>query len=437
VSLDWVNPAALAGLATIAGPLVVHLLRRQRAPRVTFPTVQFLTPTRAAAARLRRPSDLLLLSLRTAIVTAAAIAAAQPVLVTSWRRATWEQRVARVVVIDDTESVAAAESRVRDAVAAERGGSTQISEIHTTNLADGLAQGAAMLRRADAGRGEIVVVSDFQLGSLTAADLGALPAETGLRFVAVDAPRPAATFQGWRTFHAGSAPAVEQQITLEGSRTRTRLIASTPSARAVTFLAPAQQAEDVAALQRIVTAAGAPDVPVDRGVTMVFPGAVVPAVEPLRARWMISAFAVASADERLRTIASASHGELARGPGIPWVPVARNASGQPVVLVAAANQDVVAYVSAAPSELVAAAALRSLLSAIAAPPSWRESEIVRLSASRLAEWTREPKPSPSRWTPQSRGDGRWLWGLALLLLLIEGFARRAYPAAREEQAHAA
>ena len=93
--------------------------------------------------------------------------------------------------------------------------------------------------------------------------------------------------------------------------------------------------------------------------------------------------------------------------------------------------------SAAPSDLVAAAALRSLLSAIVPPPNWQEREVERLSASQLADWTRAAKPSAARWTPQPPGDARWLWGLALLLLLIEGFARRAYPAARDEQAHAA
>jgi hypothetical protein len=437
VSLDWLNPAALAGLAVIAGPVLVHLLRRQRAPRVTFPTLRFLVPTRAPAAKLRRPSDLPLLCLRVTIVAAAAIAATQPVFVTTGRRAAWEQRVARVLVIDDTGSSSAGVSRARDAVAAEHGGSTQVSEIHTTNLADGLRQAAAMLRPADAGRAEIVVISDSQLGSLTAADVGALPAEIGLRFITVGAPGSGATFQGWRSFHAGSGPAVEQQITLDGSRTRIRMIASRPSSREVTLLAPGEQAEDVAVLKRVVAAAGAPETPLDRGLTMIFPGAVLPAVEPPRVRWMVNALAIASADDRLRAVASAHRAEPDRSPGTPWVPVARNGSGQPLVLVAAANQDLVAYVSAAPSELVAAAALRSLLFAIVPPPDWREREVERLGASQLAGWTRGAKPSAARWTPRPPGDARWLWGLALLLLLIEGFTRRASLSAREEQAHAA
>ena len=80
MTLVWINVAALAGLLAVLGPVLVHLLRRQRARRVPFPTVQFLVSTRAAAARIGTPSDLPLLALRVAIVAAAAIGAAQPFL---------------------------------------------------------------------------------------------------------------------------------------------------------------------------------------------------------------------------------------------------------------------------------------------------------------------------------------------------------------------
>ena len=467
MTIEWTNPAALAGLAAVAGPVLVHLLRRQRAPRVTFPTVRFLAPTHTAAARLRNPSDLLLLSLRMAIVAAAAIAAAQPMLVTGWRRTAWEQRTNRALVVDDSESLAAAASRVRDAVAAERGGSTATSEIRTTNLADGLKQAAAMLQRGHAGRAEIVVISDFQLGSLTAADIGGLPADIGLRFVAVDVPRPAGRFRALRTFHAGTDSPLEHEITLDGPRTRVTLMPSGPSARGVKILSAEEQAEGVESLKRIVAAAGAPELPVDRGLTMIFPGARLPEVERLRPGWMVTAFAVASADDRLRSLASAYRAESFQlpasslqqqavldsiaaasrkleagsspGPRLPslWTPLAWDGSGHPLVLAAATNQDLVAYVSAAPSELVAAAALRTLLFAIAQPSAWPEREVERLSPSQLAAWTREAKPSPGGWRPEPPGDARWLWGLALALLVIEGFVRRSAVEAREEQAHAA
>jgi hypothetical protein len=439
VTIEWINPAALAGLAAVAGPVLVHLLRRQRAPRVTFPTIRFLAPTHGAAARLRNPSDLLLLSLRIAIVAAAAIAAAQPTLLTGWRRAAWEQRINRALVVDDSESLAGAASRVRDAAAAERKGSTAASEIHTTDLADGVKQAAAVLQGGNAGRAEIVVISDFQLGSLTAADIGALPADIGLRFVAVDVPRPASPFRALRTFHPDTDSALEHEIMLDGSRTRVTFVPSGPPAQSVKILSGAGQAEGVASLKRIVAAAGAPEVPVDRGLTVIFPGAGLPEVGPLRAGWMVGAFAVASAGARLRSLAAAYRGESLPGPKLPspWTPLAWDGSGHPLVLAAATNQDLVAYVSAAPTELVAAAAVRTLLFAIAQPATWPEREVERLSASQLAAWTREAKPSAGRWRPEPPGDARWLSGLALVLLVLEGLARRSQLEAREEQAHAA
>ena len=176
MTLVWINAAALAGLVAVLGPVVVHLLRRQRARRVPFPTVQFLVSTRAAAARIRTPSDLPLLALRVAIVAAAAIAAAQPFLATGWRRAAWERRIARALVIDTSESMAPAASRVADAVAAERQASPGALEIRTGDLRAGLEQAVSALDDGEAGRTEIVVFSDFHKGSLTAADIAALPA---------------------------------------------------------------------------------------------------------------------------------------------------------------------------------------------------------------------------------------------------------------------
>jgi hypothetical protein len=341
------------------------------------------------------------------------------------------------LVVDDSESLARAASRVQDAAAAERRGSTATSEIHTTNLTDGLKQAAAVLQGGNAGRAEIVVISDFQLGSLTAAAIGALPADIGLRFVAVDVPRPAGPFRVLRTFHPGTDSPLEHEITLDGPRTRVTIVPSGPAARGVTILSAAEQADGVASLKRIVAAAGAPEVPVDRGLTVIFPGARLPEVGPLREGWMVSAFAVASADARLRSLAAAYRAESFQLPAGRWTPLAWDGSGHPLVLAAATNQDLVAYVSAAPTELVAAAALRTLLFAIARPSTWPEREVERLSASQLAAWTREAKPSAGRWRPEPPGDARWLWGLALGLLVLEGLARRSQLEAREEQAHAA
>jgi hypothetical protein len=436
VTLVWINAAALAGLVAVLGPVLVHLLRRQRARRVPFPTVQFLVSTRAAAAWIRTPSDLALLALRVAIVAAAAIAAAQPFLATWSRRAAWERRLARALVIDTSESMASAASRVADAVAAERQASPVALEIRTDDLRAGLKQAVSAFGDGEAGRAEIVVFSDFHKGSLTAVDIAALPADAGLRFIAIDGGPSSGTFAGTRLYRtAGSS---EQRITLDRARTAVALTAATPSGRVPTVRARPDQAEAVASMRRVVAEAGAPELPTDRSLTVNFPGVQLPPGQPPRADWMRRALVAARADPSLRAAAAAHQGEP--DPGIPrtWLPLVRTSSGLPLVAVAAVDQELVAYVSAAPGDLIAAATLRALLLALAKPVSWSEKEVERIAPSQLAGWTRDAKPLSSReWTHQAPGDARWCWGLALLLLAVETVVRRSRAEAREEHVRAA
>ena len=100
--IQFLSPWAAAGLVLLAGPLLVHLLLRRNARHVLFPAARFLVETRAAAVRVRRPSDVLLLIVRLAIVAAAVAAAAQPLLTTSRRLAQWDGRTVRAVVVDTT-----------------------------------------------------------------------------------------------------------------------------------------------------------------------------------------------------------------------------------------------------------------------------------------------------------------------------------------------
>jgi hypothetical protein len=435
MSLEWIHPAALAGLAAAAGPIVVHLLRRQRATRVPFPTVRFLTPSRAAATRFRRPSDPLLLALRVAIVAAAAIAVAQPVVITGWRRAASERTVHRAIVIDSSESMTPAASRVAEAVAAERQQSPDAIEIRTPGLADGMKQASASLQAIAGGRAEIVVISDFQKGSLDPSGLAAIPEGLGLRLIRIDRDAARESFAGWRGFAAG-ASSVEQRITLDGPRTRVALVTA-QSARSPVILGRPEDGHAVASMQRVVSAAGAPALPADRGLTLIFPGAPMPAVDAVRAPWMIEALLRTQTDERLRAAASAHVSDVDPHLSAVWRPIVRTVSGHPLVAVAAAQQNLAVYVSASPATLVAAAALRSLLYAVAPPQPWSEREVESISASQVSAWTRQPGPRPAQRTGKAPGDARWIWGLALLMLAVETIVRRAPQEAREEGRRAA
>ena len=56
----WLAPAALVGLAAALGPLIVHLLRRQRARTLVVPTVRFIPAVDQSVVRVRMPADVLL-----------------------------------------------------------------------------------------------------------------------------------------------------------------------------------------------------------------------------------------------------------------------------------------------------------------------------------------------------------------------------------------
>lgn len=91
----------LAAGAVAFGVALLHLIARHLPPVAMLPTARFIPARRArAVSRTVRPSDLLLLLLRVALVLAAGAALARPVLEPR-RRA-----VARVVVLDRSRAVA-------------------------------------------------------------------------------------------------------------------------------------------------------------------------------------------------------------------------------------------------------------------------------------------------------------------------------------------
>lgn len=113
----WLQGAALAGLAVVAIPALVHLLIRRRAPRVLFPSLRFLLPTATIAIRLRAISDWPLLLIRVSVFALAAVAFAQPLMVTAQRRAAWNARLTRAIVVDTSASM----TYMRGAAAAAAG----------------------------------------------------------------------------------------------------------------------------------------------------------------------------------------------------------------------------------------------------------------------------------------------------------------------------
>jgi len=98
-------PWALAGLLAVAIPIIAHLLRRQKLPRQTLPTVAFLHRIHATRAARLRVVDALLLAARVALVAALALVAAAPYRVV--QSSLLDRQHALAIVFDDSLSMAA------------------------------------------------------------------------------------------------------------------------------------------------------------------------------------------------------------------------------------------------------------------------------------------------------------------------------------------
>jgi hypothetical protein len=100
-------PWALAGLLAVAIPILAHLLRRQKLPQQTLPTIAFLHRIHATRAARLRFVDLLLLVARVAMVAALALAAAAPYRVVQSNLL--DRQHALALVFDDSLSMSAME----------------------------------------------------------------------------------------------------------------------------------------------------------------------------------------------------------------------------------------------------------------------------------------------------------------------------------------
>ncbi|MGB5811316.1 MAG: BatA domain-containing protein [Polyangiales bacterium] len=99
--LPWV----LAGLVAVAAPILAHLLRKQKLPRQTFPTIAFLHRVHATRATRLRIVDMLLLAIRVLLVALLVLVAAQPYRVVQSSVA--DRQHALAIVLDDSMSMSA------------------------------------------------------------------------------------------------------------------------------------------------------------------------------------------------------------------------------------------------------------------------------------------------------------------------------------------
>jgi hypothetical protein len=98
-------PWALAGLVAVAIPIIAHLLRRQKLPKQTLPTIAFLHRIHATRAARLRVVDMLLLVTRALLVLALVLVAAAPYRIA--QSSLLDRQHALAIVFDDSLSMAA------------------------------------------------------------------------------------------------------------------------------------------------------------------------------------------------------------------------------------------------------------------------------------------------------------------------------------------
>ncbi|HWZ29267.1 MAG TPA: VWA domain-containing protein [Gemmatimonadales bacterium] len=101
--MTFLHPLALVGLAAAAIPALLHLRQRRTPPVLDFPAIRYLAEAERRTARRLRLRHLLLLVLRTLLVTSVVMAAARP-QVRGWGRATGHEPTAAVIVLDNSLS---------------------------------------------------------------------------------------------------------------------------------------------------------------------------------------------------------------------------------------------------------------------------------------------------------------------------------------------
>jgi hypothetical protein len=314
---------------------------------------------------------------------------------------------------------------------------SQASTITETNAPARAVPGATAWLIHRSGRGEVVVVSDFQLGTVDSSDLGGVPPSLGVRLSRINIRPAGATFG--RTVHYGNGEMIVR-ATLSADHTQAEWLRRAPASGAanpVLILADAGAQRAADAAERAAGTIGVP-LPIDTSHAV----AIVFSQRGERADWLKGATGVTSpwateflqqlaADSVLVSAALSANIPASSDSGAPLV-VVRNAAGRPVVTAAQKQmqgRDRLILVSFADAGSVASAALiaatRSALS-IATPVTEWEPEAV--ADSTLASWQRAPSANSSA-RPNADGDdrpsdGRWFWILALLLLALESWMRR-------------
>ena len=359
MTIAWLAPAAFAGLFLIALPIAVHLLVRQQAREQLFPSLRFLRETQLAALRRRRIEDAALLLCRAAIIAAAILALAGPVVMTPARTATQASRVSRAVIVSGEGSPAQASD--------EAAGAFRSVTINRADIADAISDAMRWFEQQPPSAREIVMVGALQRGAVTAADLAAVPRDIGIRFA---------------RSRAAASPDVTVPILTRRNDVLTRIDR------------PTQLSVDGTR----VTDGGAQPVANDL-VAIVASGAHAPVAEAALAAALDAGIPWRDFSGRVLIV---------------W-----DGADEAQVKTRGAGARVIRMPRPVPDS-AAADAVRAVLSRVSRPLLV---DSVAITDEQLTAWSRPAGPPSPAAPVSDEGDRRWVWALALALLALEWWLR--------------
>lgn len=387
----FAQPWAWLGLVGLAVPIAIHMLARHQAVRTLFPSLRFIDATDVTFIKRQRLTDIPLLIVRLAIVAVAVAAIAGP----RWAaRGTGGRASAVAVVVDASAGVIGGEAAT---VAKTEAATSETSAIvDAVSLPAGINSAAAWLA-TQSGPRTIVVVSDFQRGSLDGDAIAKVPAGVGLRFHAL--------------------PIVPSKLPpgfeLRGDRSRMAWPVASPGG-VLPLAVKAGPDQDRAAAMLSAVSSLVVTAPVDasaRHATLVFP----------------------SAPERKDVVASGS------AINQPWMfavvePLLSDSVMRAKLSTYSAGGDLLIVVDDDPASALSATVASTVLASLVQPLAWSELEPSTIAADQLRAWERAPSDAPS--VNSGEPQGRWLWIVALALLALETWMRRRRAVVVAEEAHA-